>query len=271
MPRIVFWSPYESMTGNTHTAIAVSALMGMTHKVTSLLMQANPNSRKIESSFTPYEDLKLSGVFENSNIGINALVRLISSNKLTADSIQNYAKPVLKERLDILYGMNADDDDGYNQVINNLPYMTRKADEIYDLVFVDMPKSLNKKEIMDTVSDAEILVCVINQDCVKFSDFFNILSTNENLKDKTKIIVIADYEQSSKFNVRNIKLKYKVSDPIYVIPHNYMFADACNSGTVLDFLYKNINADPKDYNGNFIFQTLSVVDEIVNIAKIKDN
>ena len=50
-----------------------------------------------------------------------------------------------------------------------------------------------------------------------------------------------------------------------------MFSDACNSGTVIDFLYKNINSDPKDYNGNFIFQTLNIVNEIVNIAKIKDN
>ena len=127
-------------------------------------MQANQNSRKMESSFTPYEELKQSGVFENSNIGINALVRLISSNKLTADSIQNYAKPVLKERLDVLYGMSADDTDGYKQIITNLPYMTRKADEIYDLVFVDMPKSIKKKSIMDTVADAEIVVPVINQD-----------------------------------------------------------------------------------------------------------
>ena len=44
-----------------------------------------------------------------------------------------------------------------------------------------------------------------------------------------------------------------------------------NFRTVIDFLYKNINSDPKDYNGNFIFQTLNIVNEIVNIAKIKDN
>ena len=128
-------------------------------------------------------------VTRTSMIGINALIRLISSNKLTADSIQNYAKPVLKERLDILYGMSADDKDGYKQIINNLPYMTRKADEIYDLVFVDMPKSLSKKSIMDTVADAEIVVCVVNQDAVKLSDFFTTLSTNEILKYKTKCFI----------------------------------------------------------------------------------
>ncbi len=271
MSRVVFWSPYESMTGNTHAAVAVSTLMGMTHKVSSLLMQANFHSCKMESSFTPYDELKQSGVFESSNIGINALIRLVSSNKLTADSIQNYAKPVLKDRLDVLYGMNADDIDGYNQIINNLPYVTRKADEIYDLVFIDMPKNFSKKTIKDTISDAEIVVCVINQDTVKFSDFFNIISTNEILKDKKKIIVIADYEQSSKYNVMNIKWKYRVKDPIFTVPHNYMFADACNSGAVVDFLYKNINADPKDYNGNFIFQTLNIANQIVEMAKIREN
>lgn len=271
MPRIVFWGPYENMTGNTHAAIAVSTLMAMTHKVTSLLMQANFNSRKMESSFTPYEELKQSKVFENSNIGINALIRLITSNKLTSDSIQNYAKPVLKDRLDVLYGMNADDSDGYNQLINNLPYMTRKADEIYDLVFVDMPKSLEKKGVMDTLTDSEIIVCVVNQDSVKLSDFFNMLYTNETLKNKNKIIVLSDYEEKSKYNVFNIKLKYKVKDPIYVIPHNYMFSDACNSGNIIDYMYRNINADPKDYNGEFIFKTLNIVNEIVERAKVKDN
>lgn len=271
MPRVVFWSPYDSMTANTHTAVAVGCVTGLTRKVTSLLMQANFNSRKMESSFTPYDELKQAGVFDNSNIGINALVRLISSNKLTSDSIQNYAKPVLKDRFDILYGMSADDRDGYNQIMSNLPYMTRKADEIYDLVFVDLPKSITDKAVMDTVSDAEVVVCVINQDAVKFGDFFDTLQNNEVLKDKQKVIVIADYESESKFNVRNIKLKYRVKEPIYVLPHNYMFADACNSGMVVDFFRRNENADPKDYNGKFIFETLNIVNEIINLAKVKDN
>lgn len=271
MAKIAFWSPYDSSVGNTLSIVAVSTLMGITNKATSLLMQANLNSHKMESSFTPYEQLKQSGVFENSSIGINPLVRLISSNKLTSDSIQNYAKPVLKERFDVLYGMNSDDVDAYNQLINNLTYMVRRADEIYDLVFIDMLKSLENKGVMDTLADADIVVCVVNQDVIKLNDFFYTISTNEILKDKEKIILISDYEANSKYNVFNIKLKYKVKDKIYTIPHNYIFADACNSGSVVDYFYKNINADPKDYNGNFIFQTLNIVKAIGDITKIKDN
>ena len=270
MPKIVFWSPYQNMTGSTHTAVAVSTLMGITHKISSLLMQTNLNSHKMEAAFTPYDELMQSKVFESSSIGINPLIRLIASNKLTPDSIQNYAKPVLKERLDVLYGMNSDDMDAYNHLINNLTYMIRRADEIYDLVFVDMLKSIENKGVMDTLADADMVVCVINQDTVKFYDFFNIISTNEILKDKDKIVVIADYEANSKYNLFNLKFKYKIKDSVFTIPHNYMFADACNSGSVIDFFYRNINADSRDYNGNFIAHTLEIVKAIIDITKIKE-
>jgi MinD-like ATPase involved in chromosome partitioning or flagellar assembly len=271
MPRVVFWSPAKSTTGNTHTAIAVSTLMGIAHKTSCLMMQGNYNSKKIESSFTPYDDLKSSKVFDNSSIGINALIRLVTSNKLTSDAIQNYAKPVLKDRLDILYGMNSKDIEGYSDLVNNLPYITRKAAEIYDIVFIDLPKGSDEKFILDTLADAEIVVCVVNQDCVKLDDFFDIVENMEVLKNKNKIFVVGDYENKARFNTANIKLKTTVKDRLYTVPHNYLFADACNSGSVIDFFYKNINANKNDYNGHFIQQTLEIVEKIIEISKIKDN
>ena len=271
MARIVFWGPNERCTGNTHSVIAVATLMGITHKATSLIMQGNYNSKKIESSFTPYEELKVSGALNNSSLGISALIRLVTSNKLTADAIQNYAKPILKGRLDILYGMNSNDIDGYNDLVNNFPYITRKAAEIYDLVFIDLPKTLDKKYIVDTLADSEIIVCVVNQDAVKLDTLFSPINNKEELKNKNKLFVIADYESKSRYNVSNIKIKYNIKDPIYTIPHNYMFADACNNGSIVDFLYRNINADPHDYNGNFINSTKQIVEKILEISKVKDN
>ena len=59
MPKIVFWSPLSRMTGNTHAAIAVSTLMGMEEDVSAILLQAHWQNRKIESSFTDYDQLKI--------------------------------------------------------------------------------------------------------------------------------------------------------------------------------------------------------------------
>lgn len=271
MARVVFWSLDRGMTGNTYTAIAVSTLMSINHKTSSILMQGNFNSKKIESSYTSYYSLQETGALDNSNTGVSALIRLVTSNKLTSDAIQNYAKPVLKDRLDVLYGMNAKDIDGYKALVNNLPYITRKAAEVYDAVFLDLPKTLNARYIKDVLADADIVVCTVNQDVVKLDDFFTRVEGIEELKDKQKIYVISDYESKSKFNVSNVKIKYKVKDPIYVIPHNYVFSDACNSGNVIDFFYKNLNADPKDNNGYFILQTNEIVEKIFEMAKLRDN
>lgn len=271
MARIVFWGPDMAMTGNTHAAIAVSTLMGIVHKTSCLLMQGNYNSKKVESAYTPYDQLKQSGVLENLNLGVSALIRLVTSNKLTADAIQNYAKPVLKGRLDVLYGMTAKDKEGYSDLVNNLPYITRKAAEIYDVVFVDLPKGCNEQYIKDTLADAEVVVCITNQDEVKFEEFFDKVNNMEELKDKNKILVVSDYEPKSRFNLSNIRIKYKIKDQLYAVPHNYLFADACNMGNVVDYFYRNINAEPKDYNGQFILQVNEIVEKIFEMAKLRDN
>ncbi len=271
MPRVVFWSPDSAMSGTTHAIIAVSTLMGISHKATCLLMQGHFNSKKIESSFTPYDELIASGAFDNANLGASALIRLATSNKLTADAIKNYAKPVLKERLDVLYGINSKVKDDYEDLTRNLPYITRKAAEAYDLVFIDLPKNTDEKFKIDTLADSEIVVCVLNQDEVKIGNFFEKVNGLEELKDKTKIILVADYENNSRYNLTNIKTKYRLKEPIYAVPHNYLFSDACNNGNVIDFFYRNINADSRDYNGYFISQVKLAVEKIFELAKIRDN
>ena len=284
MPKIVFWSANNVTTGSEHAVIAITTLLAIQNKSTCLLMQANFNSKKIESSYTPYDIVVRNGAFNNPNIGIAALIRLIASNKLSADSIQNYAKPVLKERLDVLYGISSDDLEGYKQLANNLPYVLRKADEIYDIVFADIPKTLKNKCVIDTIQDSDIVICIVNQDIVKIDNLFNILEKNEVLKAKNKIIVISDYEQDSKFNITNIRNKYKIKDPIYCVPHNYIFSDACNSGNVIDFVFRNLNVSSNansagflfsnpnsDYNGYFFKCTNQIVDKIMDLMKPKGN
>lgn len=270
MAKVTFWSMDKAMAGNTHAILAVSTLMGITHKVTSILLQTNFNSKKVESSYTPYDELVASGTFESSNIGISALSRLITSNKLTPDFIQNYAKPVLKNRLDVLYGINSNDIEMYNQIMQSLTYLIRKADEIYDLVFLDLPKG-KKESINNVLSDSDVVICVLNQDIVKLTEFFKKVENDEILKEKQKIYVLADYDDKSKYTAYNIASRFKVKEPIYTVPHNAIFSDACNDGNIIDFFYKNLNADKSDYNGKLINSASEIVQKILDITKIKEN
>ncbi len=269
MAKIVFWSPFKEEVGCSHVAVAVSSLMGITHKSTCLLTHSNFETKKIESCYTLYDDLKNNDIIADSSLGIGSVMRLLKSNKLTPEVIQNYAKPVLKGRLDILYGIGVDTVEN-REALKNLPFIVKKADELYDAVFVDLTKTLKEEFVREVINDADVLVIVINQDYVKIDRYFSKYVNEDILKNKNKILVIGDYESKSKYNVQNIKFKYRYKEPIYTIPHNYIFTDACSDGNVLDYLYKNINADPKDYNGAFISSTTQIVEKLFDIAKIKE-
>lgn len=270
MPKIVFWSPLTRMSGNTHAAVAVSTLMGMEEDVNAILLHAHWHSRKIESSYTDYDQLKAQNVFTNSNIGMTALSRLVDSNKLTPEGIRNYAKPVLKQRLDIMYGTNVTTREQFKALSDTFPAIIRKADEAYDFAIVDSPKGSEGPYIKEILEDADLLVCTVSQDITNLDDFFEELEKNELVKDKNKLIVIGDYENKSKCNAFNLKGRYKTKYPIFAVPHNYVFMDACNDGAIIDFFYKNIKADPRDYNGYFIAEVRKIVKKILDITKIRD-
>ena len=273
MPKIVFWSPITRTTGNTHAAIAVSTFMGMTEDVSAILLHAHWQTKKIESSFTDYDQLKNMNIFSNSNIGITALSRLVESNKLVPESIKNYAKPVLKQKLDIMYGTNVTKRDQFAALTETFPAIVRKANDAYDFAIVDLPKGSENPYIREVIEDADLVICTINQDIVRLDEFFEEIENNPIIKDKNKIIVVGDYEYKSKCNLFNIKGRYKTKVPMFAVPHNYIFMDACNDGAAVDFFYKNAKAEANDYNGYFIKEvekTEQLIDEIVIANRSQD-
>ena len=158
----------------------------------------------------------------------------------------------------------------YNQIMQSLTYLIRKADELYDLVLLDLPKG-KKDDIDNVLADSDVVVCVLNQDIVKLTDFFKKIDSDETLKDKQKIYVLGDYDDKSKYTAFNIASRFKIKEPIYTIPHNAIFSDACNDGDIIDFFYKNLNADKNDYNGKLIVATSEIVQRILDITKIKES
>ena len=79
---------------------------------------------------------------------------------------------------------------------------------------------------------------------------------------------MCNYESKSKYNIPNIRRKYGIKEEIHAVPHNYVFTDACNDGSVIDFFYKNISADKNDYNGEFIHEIRKITKTILDHVKI---
>lgn len=268
MPKIVFWSPQATSVGQTLSVVAASTMMAIEEDYSNLILHAHWKSKKIESSFSSYDDLKKMNVFNSSSLGITALVRLIESNKLTPESVRNYAKPVLKQRLDVMYGTNVESREQFVKFTESFPRVVTVANQSYDLIWIDCPKSEQREYIKSVVADADIVIVTLDQEIVNFDECMDLYSSSELIKDKKKLILMCNYEERSKYNIPNLRRRYGIKDPIMSIPSNYVFADACNDGKVIDFFYKNLNADIKDYNGKFIHAIKNLNKSILDNIKI---
>ncbi len=268
MPKIVFWSPVATSIGQTHASIAVSTLMAIEEDFSNILLHGHWQAKKIESSFTDYNSLKAQNVFNSSSIGITALARLVESNKLTPESIRNYAKPVLKQRLDVMYGTNVSSREQFSQLTNSLDTVIKKSAETYDLVWVDLPKGIEKTYITDALENADYIICTINQEEVFLEEAIQKYLENDIIKNKPKMLLMCNYESKSKYNIQNIRRKYGIKETIHCIPHNFVFTDACNDGSVVDFFYKNLGADKNDYNGYFIHEIRNITKTVLDHVKI---
>ena len=268
MPKVVFWSPVTTSIGQTHASIAISTLMAIEGDYSNLLIHGHWQSKKIESSFTQYAALKAQNVFNNASLGITALARLVESNKLTPESIRNYAKPVLKQRLDVMYGTNVATREQFNALTESFPMVIEKSGQAYDLVWVDLPKGNENSYVHDILKGADFVVITLFQEEIFLEEAIEKYLKSEDIKDKPKLLLMCNYEEKSKYNIPNIRRKLGIQEQIYTIPHNYLFTDACNDGAVVDFFYKNLAADKTDYNGKFIAETRSVVKKVLENVKV---
>ena len=181
MPKIVLWSPVPAKVGQTHAAIALATLMAIEEDYSNLLIYSQWLSNKISSSYEDYYTLKSKGVFGNSSMGITALTRLGESNKLTPESIRNYSKPILKQRLDTMYGLNAVTRDQYQDLVKNFPGIIQRANEAYDIVWLDSSKGMEREYIRETLKKADLVICTLCQDIAILDEAIKEINSNEIL------------------------------------------------------------------------------------------
>lgn len=268
MAKIVIWSMEEKSFGNTSVAVAISTLMSMETKLYNLISHLNWQDMSMESSYYDLRDIKSLILSGNVNIGMSALSRLIDSKKLTPDSVRNYAKPLLKDRLDVLFGILGKDKEIYDNVINVSEIIVDSASKTYDNVIIDCVKGVNETS-KKIIKDADYVLVVLNQSHTSMDSFFDNLNKLDILKDKKYDIVIGKYDRDSLYNFNNIRRTYNYQEPIFIVPQNTNFMDACNDGKLIDFILKNRNVDINSSNGYFLSEVRKVYQNIIKRLDIK--
>lgn len=266
MPIVSFWNPVESAQASTTSCIAaVSAMLPAKCKYRTLVTQTHYSDFSLESAFFNMEKLGNKGSLDIADTGVDALDRLLRSNKLAPENIANYAKPKYKgERLEILYGTFKNDLDSYSRILETFPIIIDYANQFYDIVLVDLNKGANEQEINKILQKSDLIVLTLSQSILSLRKAFKAMDTLKILQEKPIIPVIGKYDRFSKYAPKNISRAFNYKKKIYTLPYNTQFFDACNDGTLSEFISANIKADPAlDRNGYFISETGKLADVIL--------
>lgn len=273
MPIISFWNPTGSaQTGTTATMVAVANSIATRnqYKYKMLLTQTHFQSLKMESCYFNMDKMASKGNMDDiTDTGIDALERLLRSNKISPESIQIYAKPKAKN-VEVLFGSFKNDKDSFNRVLETMPFLLRDyASQSYDLILVDLTKGTSVKEVGEILQCSDIIVVTMNQDKEVLRDMVKQFNTLKILQEKTIIPVFARYDRYLTYNAKNILRTYNFKFDkrnVYTIPYNSQYFDACNDGGTLEFFVSNFNADvATERNGYFINEVANISDKIISL------
>ena len=154
MPIISFWSTEDSaQLCTTATATAVASMIPTKTRYKTLITQTHYLDMSLEASFFN-QDKKMR--LDTADTGIDALDRLLRSNKLTPENIPNYAEPIMKGRLELLYGTFKNDVDSYSRILETMPILVDYANQ--KRVLITSPTTLMAllKVIMVVHKDSEL-------------------------------------------------------------------------------------------------------------------
>lgn len=271
MSVVTFWSNGKEQTGKTMSIAAIATYMAIEHNKRILVISTANKKDALENCFwETKKNRKLIGLFTSKNNymdtqnGIDGLVKLMKSNKISSDIITNYTKIVFKDRLEILLGSKTIEDKS-----TYYPDIIKMANQFYDLVFVDLDNSINEFSRSQILKDSNLIIANVNQRLASIDEFNEACEEEEYLESNKVLVLIGRYDKYSKYNSKNITRYLGRKKEILTIPYNTLYFEATEEAGVPDMFLKFRNlTDSEDRNGFFIQEVKRASEAI--IYKLQD-
>ncbi len=274
MAIVTFWSNGKEETAKTLSIAAIATHMAVEHNYKILVVSTVFNDDTLETCYwePKNEELlkEIAGDKKDVSAGIDGLVKLTLSNKLTPEAVTNYTRLVFPEnRLEVLSGSKAETYQEYEKVRQTYGEVIQAANQFYDLVFVDLNKGLDNDYIKGILNMSDLIVVNITQRLKLLKEFEKIRDENMIFKKGNSIVLVGRYDKFSKYNAKNIARTLGYKGEVSVIPYNTLFFEACNEGKVADYFLRFRNLNPTDRNALFIEEikkTVATIKERLRLA-----
>ena len=256
MPITTFWSNNRETIGQTVAAACMATEMAIEHNYKVLLVSADFNNNKMLDCFGAQESNKeiLKGLIRKPQInldsGINGLLKMANSNRVTPEIIHDYTKIVFSNRLEVLYSPNNINEKDQNDTMEKIKNIIMNAARYYDQVIVDLKKELKISEQLEILQMSDIIVLNINQRLNKIKETFQIKEIN-NMYDKI-LWNICKHDKNSKYNSKNLLRTVLKKQTVCETPYNTLIYDACGEGKLAEVLLNFKTLREEDENLMFV-------------------
>jgi len=276
MSIITFWNDTREQSGKTLTSVAVATRMAIERNSKILLISTSVADSTVKKCFWGEENRKNNFLgTKPSNIavenGIEGLLKLVTSNKLTPSIITDYTKVVFKGRLEILPGASGTKGRSLEENLEDFKKeqeyyvdLIRTANQYYDMVIVDLDKMVSTKVKEDILKISDVNVFVLSQKMESINRYIELKQMNQDLIKNRCIPVIGKYISNYKYNAKNIARFLQEKKEMDLMPLNLLYMEAAEEANVADLLLRLKNVkDKTDENYIFMECTLNLTNNIL--------
>jgi len=267
MPIITFWSNSEKAIGQTVAASLAATVTAMEHNYKVLLISADFNDKVIEECFGAQESNKeivkslVQKLQINLDSGINGLLKLADSNRVTPEVIHDYTKIVFKNRLEVLYSPMDVEEKNITYLIEEMKNIIMHASRYYDYVFVDLAKGTKYNQQLEILELSDVVVGNIDQKITTITELLKLEEFNR-IYDKF-IWNICRYDKNSKYNLKNLSRTILKKQIICQTDYNSLILDATQEGGIAELLLRLRTIKVDDESLNFVSNIKRLVEAII--------
>lgn len=280
MSVITFVNNRKEETGKTLSLVAIATNMAIEYNEKILIISTTDRESKMKSCFFEDNEVKKIrlGIFGqkvsalDTEAGIEGLIKMLRSNKLTPEMITNYTKVVFKDRLEVLLGKskkegNTNENGFYEapiEITNEYIEIVKIANQYYDKVFVDLDNNLSDNIREQIIDESDLVIVNSSQNYRSLKALKEDKKSNRLLKSPRTLLLIGRYDKFSKYNVKNITRFLEEKNKVLTIPYNTLYFEACNEAGVPDlFLKLKRMSDLDDRNAIFISEIKRASENII--------
>lgn len=268
MPIITFWSNNQKSIGQTVSTAIVATVTAIEHNYKVLLISADLNDKMLETCFGAQETNKeiVKGIVKNNQMGLDSgiqgLLKLVDTNRVTPELIHDYTRIIFKNRLEVLYSPNViEGEREEKEALLKMKNIIINAARYYDYVFVDLKKGIKYSEQLEILGLSDVIVANSDQNADSIE---SLLKREEIQKMQRKIVLnMCRNDKKSKYNAKNLARKLLKKRGICEIDYNTLVLDASQEGGIPELMLRFRTLRNDDEISEFMAKVKNLIEEIL--------